>query len=151
MTYNYAPTANYVPQHFRHRPWWCRACWKIWKRMLLRNGIAPGGVDPPGRLYKDLQMVVGNMGCRGITPAFKQKLLPAEPQGTCGTPYTISIHNNASNNLDDIHLYIGSKEYKDPRKLGRGSRRRGSGSWRLNGDTAPALQLQWHRAAMHLK
>ena len=53
--------------------------------MLPRNGIAPGGVDPLERMYKDLQMVVGNMGCQGITPAFKEKLLPAKPQGTCGT------------------------------------------------------------------
>ena len=84
MTYNYTHTAN-SPQHFRHRPWWCRACWEIQKRMLLKNGIAPGGVDLPGHLYKDWPMVDGSIGCRGFTPAFKIKLLPAEPQGTCGT------------------------------------------------------------------
>ena len=66
-------------------------------------------------------------------------------------PSTISIHINVSNNFDDLDLYLGFMEYKDPRKLGRGSRRRGSGSWKLNGDTAPTLQLQWHRAAMHLE
>ena len=59
-------------------------------------------------------------------------------------PYTISIHNNASNNLDDIHLYIGSKEYKDPRKPGRGSRMQGRGSWKHHGDTAPALLRRLH-------
>ena len=54
-------------------------------------------------------------------------------------PSTIIIHGNGPNNFDDLYLDFGFVERKDPRKLGRGSRRRGSGSWRLNGDTAPAL------------
>ena len=66
-------------------------------------------------------------------------------------PSTISINGNGPNNLDDLYLYFGFMEYKDPRKLGRGSRRRGSGSWKLNGNTAPALLLRWHRTAMRLE
>ena len=41
-------------------------------------------------------------------------------------PSTIIIHGNGPNNFDDLYLDFGFMERKDPRKVGRGSRRQGS-------------------------
>ena len=65
-------------------------------------------------MYKNQWMMVGSMGCRGITPTSQEKLLPAEPQGTCGTPYTFTINNVFHNSYN----YFDFMERKDLTKPG---------------------------------
>ena len=64
---------------------------------------------------------------------------------------TISIHSEVSNNCDDGDLYLNFMAYENPRKLGRGSKRLGSGSWKLIGNMAPALLRSLHCEDLRLE
>ena len=59
---------------------------------------------------------------------------------------TISTCSDAFTNLDDcnFHFDIDCMMFNNPRKLGRGSRRLGSGGWKLHGNTALAMLRSLH-------